>query len=70
MAERRLDASTVSALVEALQEVTLTPEQAERLAALHARFNDALRGQRGRAAPEAEPADFARLLHEFRDEGP
>ena len=70
MAERPLTAQAILALAEALQDVTLTPEQAERLAALQTRFNDALRGQRGRAAFEAEPADFARLLHEYRDEAP
>jgi hypothetical protein len=70
MSDRKLDADTILTLAEAVQEVTLTAEQAERMAALQARFNAAALGQRGRVPLEAEPADFARLLAHFRDEDP
>ena len=68
--DRRIDAAYILTLAEAVQEVTLTPELAERMAALQTRFNDAVLAQRGRVPIEAEPADFVRLLHHYRDEGP
>ncbi|HKI97715.1 MAG TPA: hypothetical protein VKB51_04500 [bacterium] len=70
MTTRKLDAEFILTLAEAVQEVTLPPEQAERMAALQARFNGAVLAQRGRVPLEAEPADFVRLLKHYRDEAP
>lgn len=70
MTERRIDAEYVLTLAQAVQEVALTPEEAGRMAALQQRFNDAVLGQRHRVAVEAEPADFARVLHQGRDDWP
>jgi len=67
MSERTLSAQTIAALAEALQEVAITPEQAARMAALQTRLHEAVQGQRGRVPLEGEPADFTRLLHEYRD---
>lgn len=70
MTDRKLDAEYILTLAEAVQEVTLTDDQAQRMAELQQRFNATVLGQRGRVPIEAEPADFARLLHHYRDEGP
>ena len=70
MSERRIDAEYVRTLAEAVQEVALTPEEAGRMAALQQRFNEAVLAQRGRLPIEAEPADFARVLHQGRDDWP
>lgn len=74
MSKRTIDAQWVQTLAAHLQEVALSEEQARRLAELHTRFHETLRGTRARLAIEAEPADFARLLHQhadrFGDEGP
>jgi hypothetical protein len=70
MTTRKLDAETILTLAEAVQEVSFSPAQAERMAALQARFNETVLSQRGRVPIEAEPADFVRLLQCYRDEGP
>jgi len=68
MTQRKIDAEYILTIAEAIQQVEISPDAAERMAALQKRFNDTALAQASRVPFEGEPADFPRLLHLYRDE--
>lgn len=68
----KLDKSWIVTMAEAMQEVRITPEEAERMAAVLERFNATALSQYDRLSLEAEPSAFVRLLHAYseREDGP
>ena len=68
----KLDKSWIVTMAEAMQEVRITPEEAERMAEVLERFNATALSQYDRLSLEAEPSEFVRLLHAYseREDGP